>query len=237
MKLHLASKLLQTSMMLILWTVHRAEAAALRGSTSELIDSYEMETTDSMKIIAAIYEVASPEHEDDMGRLLKAEQHHLRVDPLTDPLMKATFDCNVTFPESDKSDNDDQRFLQSYTLSEDETRNGEYVQYERVSRGLQAVYWSGDLILEAQRWSQYLASTGSFVHRNPLGENIDSGWRSLAENLASNPSISYDGAHTSLMNSEGHRANILNSNLNRIGVGVTRVESGNYILVHIFKQV
>jgi len=44
------------------------------------------------------------------------------------------------------------------------------------------------------------------------------------ENLAGAPSV--EGAQTGLMNSAGHRANILNPNYSRIGIGV--IDGGPY---------
>jgi uncharacterized protein YkwD len=97
--------------------------------------------------------------------------------------------------------------------------------------------FSADLQAEAQRWASQMASTGQLEHRSPLSENIENGWLSLAENVAANPSLAFEGAHTSLMNSPGHRANILNPNLNRIGLGVSQAANGTYYVCQIFKQV
>lgn len=213
MKLHFAY---QSSMMLILWTVYRIEAVALRG---------QIVNANGTKMIASLYEGPPPEMKVDDTYGMKSRSK------------AKEFACNVTFSDSDKSDKDGHRFLEDYSLSTDENYNAGWVQYERESRGLQSVYWSADLILEAQRWSRYLASIGSLKHRNPLDQNLESGWRRIAENVAYSSDISYGGAHTNLMNSPGHRANILNRDINRIGVGVTKAGSGYYFMVHIFKQV
>jgi len=49
-------------------------------------------------------------------------------------------------------------------------------------------------------------------------------YRYAGENLAGAPST--DIAHTNLMNSPGHRANILNSNYREVGIGI--VNGGPY---------
>jgi uncharacterized protein YkwD len=49
-------------------------------------------------------------------------------------------------------------------------------------------------------------------------------YRYAGENLAGAPTV--ERAHTGLMNSQGHRANILNPNYTRIGVGV--IDGGRY---------
>ena len=137
-------------------------------------------------------------------------------------------------PENRASNSTHDRKLASY--NNNELQMARYINYERTRRGLQALYWSADLLDESQRWSNYMARTGNFHHRNPLGQNIR-GYRRLAENIANHWSIAYSGAHTSLMNSPGHRRNILNPNMNRIGVGVRRNSRGQYYVTEIFKQV
>ena len=150
-------------------------------------------------------------------------------------------EMEIGFPADDEMSNathssDGQnRKLASYNTLE--YNMASYTQYERVSRGLQPLYWSADLLDEAQRWAAYLAQSRQLYHRNPLSQNINSGYRSLAENLAMHWSVQYSGAHTSLMQSAGHRANILNPNMNRIGVGVRQASNGYYYVCEIFKQV
>jgi uncharacterized protein YkwD len=131
-------------------------------------------------------------------------------------------------------------------VSQDEERNFQYVQRERRERGLPELLWSEDLAREAQRWARHLANEGELYHRKPLSQNIDEGWITVTENVAYNPSVGYDGAHTSFMQSPGHRKNILDPNVNRLGVGVAKVwypgsekyRAGDlYYVVQIFKQV
>ena len=49
-------------------------------------------------------------------------------------------------------------------------------------------------------------------------------YNTAGENIAGNGSVT--GAHTSLMNSPGHRANILKTSFNTVGIGV--VKGGQY---------
>jgi uncharacterized protein YkwD len=131
-------------------------------------------------------------------------------------------------------------------VSQEEELNFQYVQRERRERGLPELLWSEDLAREAQRWARHLANAGELYHRKPLSQNIDEGWITVTENVAYNPSAGYDGAHTSFMESPGHRKNILDPNVNRLGVGVAKVwypgsekyRAGDlYYVVQIFKQV
>ena len=66
---------------------------------------------------------------------------------------------------------------------------------------------------------------GYFSHRSPEGEDpfqrmTDAGikFRTAGENLTLAPTLQI--AHTGLMDSPGHAANILNPNFRRVGIGV-----------------
>jgi len=54
------------------------------------------------------------------------------------------------------------------------------------------------------------------------------------ENLAGNPSV--QGAHTSLMNSPGHRANILNPYYTHVGIGIINGSRYGKIFTQMFIQ-
>lgn len=110
-----------------------------------------------------------------------------------------------------------------------------FINRERQSHGLPPLQWSPDLRVESQRWSNYMATTGNFHHRYPLRQNIDPGWRRITENIAYHWSVEYSGAHTMLMNSPGHRRNILDPNVNHVGVGI-RKKDGMFYVTQIFKQ-
>jgi uncharacterized protein YkwD len=95
----------------------------------------------------------------------------------------------------------------------------------RADEGLAPLVMDGALVAVARAHSLDMAERNFFSHVNPDGENpgdrlhaagiFPSRW---AENIAGAGSTSQ--AHNLLMNSSGHRANILNPNLGRIGIGV-----------------
>lgn len=157
-----------------------------------------------------------------------------------EPDMLNTFD--VEFAPEDEEDEDDSlkedhhgnRKLASYNSQE--LKMAQYVQYERTRRGYQPVRWSADLLDEAQRWANHMARMSRLSHRKPLSQGIN-GYRLLAENVAYHWSVGYSGAHTSLMNSPGHRKNILNPRINPIGVGIRRASNGYYYVCEIYKQI
>lgn len=100
------------------------------------------------------------------------------------------------------------------------------VNQERTDRSLAPLTWDTSLAAKAQAWAETLAARGELSH-STLTANQAPGWTALAENVAYNSTL--EGAHTALMNSSGHRANILSSTYTKIGVGV--VESGGYVWV------
>jgi hypothetical protein len=66
------------------------------------------------------------------------------------------------------------------------------------------------------------ASVGHIAHREDLAQGVSLPWQIITENVSQNGNVGYAGAHRTLMNSPGHRANILNVRVNRVGMGVAR---------------
>lgn len=91
------------------------------------------------------------------------------------------------------------------------------VNIERRAHGVSALSRAAELDRVAQAWSQHMASTGRLEH-NPNYTTQVTNWRSIAENVGYAQSES--AVHTLLMNSPGHRANILNGAFSEIGIGI-----------------
>jgi len=79
--------------------------------------------------------------------------------------------------------------------------------------------------------SQDMVDKNYFAHQSPtygspfeLMRSQGISYRTAGENLAGAPSV--ETAHRNLMNSPGHRANILNPNFTHVGVGI--VNGGPY---------
>jgi uncharacterized protein YkwD len=105
------------------------------------------------------------------------------------------------------------------------------VNKERVQRGLNALKADPELAIVARKHSVDMFSRSYFSHYTP--EGVDPFGRMRAggilfltagENLALSQTLSI--AHTGLMNSPGHRANILNPTFGRLGIGI--VDGGIY---------
>jgi Cysteine-rich secretory protein family len=132
---------------------------------------------------------------------------------------------------------DDKHRRRLISVTSNEFYNAKYIQFERVSRGIGGLGWSYDLIVQAQKWARYMASTGNFQHRSRLADGVEENWKLLAENIAMNTRVTRDGAHKSLMNSPGHRANILDGRTTKLGLGIARGRDGYFYVCQIFKAV
>jgi uncharacterized membrane protein required for colicin V production len=113
------------------------------------------------------------------------------------------------------------------------------VNAERAEVGLPAVEVDSELAMVARDHGEEMFRLGYFAHESPVtGEPGDrivaAGIQAIAtgENLAYAPSLRV--AHEGLMNSPGHRANILNPAFTRLGIGVVRSENRGLMFVQEF---
>lgn len=124
--------------------------------------------------------------------------------------------------------------FQTTQFSQDEASEStmiDLVNKERTNRGLKALLVDSRLRGVARGHSEDMFKRGYFSHYSPEGESVaDRATKAgidflvIGENLAYAPNV--DLAHKGLMNSEGHRANILSTDYGRIGVGV--IDGGVY---------
>jgi uncharacterized protein YkwD len=99
------------------------------------------------------------------------------------------------------------------------------VNKERVAAGLRPLAPDPELTEVARKHSADMFARGYFAHdapdgRDPFDRMREAGVRftTAGENLALAPSVRV--AHTGLMNSPGHRANILQKDFGRLGIGI-----------------
>lgn len=105
------------------------------------------------------------------------------------------------------------------------------VNKERVQRGVPALKFDPKLREIGRKHSADMFKRGYFSHYSPEGETVaDRATKAgidflvIGENLAYAPSLEL--AHQGLMNSQGHRANILSPDYGKIGIGV--IDGGVY---------
>ncbi len=110
----------------------------------------------------------------------------------------------------------------------------ERVSSERKQRGISELVLDEKLTQVGRVHSQDMFERGYFSHYSPEGEdvadraeNLGVDFLVIGENLAYAPSL--EVAHKGLMDSPGHRANILSSDFAKIGIGI--VESPDYGLM------
>ena len=108
---------------------------------------------------------------------------------------------------------------------------------ERAKAGLGALAWRDDVAAIALAHSERMAATGDIFHSDGFfSASVKNLLNVVArgENVAYNGSI--EGAHTRLMASSGHRANILDPKFSAAGIGVVRHADGRYFITQNFIQ-
>jgi uncharacterized YkwD family protein len=121
----------------------------------------------------------------------------------------------------------------SFSLKAEEARMLELVNQERAKAGVPALQAHQKLTEVARLKSADMVKLNYFAHQSPTyGSPFDMmrsfgiSYTLAGENLAMAASV--DRAHTALMNSSGHRANILNANYTHIGIGLAQGSRSQY---------
>lgn len=145
-----------------------------------------------------------------------------------------TLDFFTVKPESEESINLHFHTTNARVDEASESRMLALVNNERTSRGLKALTLNTKAREVARAHSVDMFAHGYFSHITPEGKDpfqrMDEGgvhFAAAGENLALAPTL--DLAHQGLMNSPGHRANILSTDFNTVGIGV--IDGGPYGLM------
>lgn len=114
------------------------------------------------------------------------------------------------------------------------------VNEERRRVGLSELTFDTDITNVARTKSQDFIKNNYFSHNSPeygspfeMLRSFGINYSAAAENIASGQNTAEE-AMRHWMNSAGHRANILNSTFNKIGVGVARDNNGNLYWTQMF---
>lgn len=142
------------------------------------------------------------------GRAVEQTLNRLTIKPESNELVELPFKVAETKPRPD---------LEAQML--------ELVNRERSAQGLAVLAADPELTEVARRHSGDMFARGYFSHNTPEGKDpfqrIREGnvkFLTAGENLALAPTLQI--AHTGLMNSPGHRANILRPQFGRVGIGI-----------------
>lgn len=107
----------------------------------------------------------------------------------------------------------------------------ELVNAERAKAGLPALQVDMRVVQTARVKSQDMITYNYFSHDSArLGSPFDQmrragiQYRTAGENIAGNQTV--EAAHRALMNSPGHRANIMSRSFTKIGIGI--IKGGRY---------
>lgn len=131
-------------------------------------------------------------------------------------------------------------------MTQEEIRFVELVNKERASRGLPQLTIDPVLIQVAREHSREMGEKHYFSHHSPTpkmrtpldrylaGAKRRPSWALVGENLFYCSIVDVNRGHTALMNSEGHRANILESRYERIGVGAYVTPDGQFYVTQMF---
>jgi len=113
------------------------------------------------------------------------------------------------------------------------------VNKERMKLGITELTWNEKIAKTSQNYATYMWENHYFGHISLNGKDVGDRLKEAkinyivaGENLALAPTVI--SAHNGLMNSEGHRDNILNTGFKKVGIGV--VDNGIYgkIFVQVF---
>lgn len=149
--------------------------------------------------------------------------------PVEEPIVEEEEEAAETEEVADSGD-----------VSAEEQQMVDLVNSERAQNGLAPLEIDEELTEVARVKAQDMIDNNYFAHESPtygspfqMMDHFGITYQTAGENLAGNQTV--DSAHTSLMNSQGHRENILSSNYSEVGIGI--VDGGPYgkMFVQLFK--
>lgn len=115
------------------------------------------------------------------------------------------------------------------------------INQERAKVGLQPLTFDTEMREVARAHSREMFQLGYFAHDSPVSgtpadrvQRAGVAYTTMGENLAYAPSLQV--AHEGLMNSPGHRANILSPKFGRVGIGVIRSPSRGIMFTQNFRN-
>ncbi len=133
------------------------------------------------------------------------------------------------------------KVIDAYTRADLEMRMVALVNAERRKEDLPLLSIEKSLLPVARKHSEDMFRRGYFSHYSPEGKSVADRLQAASilyltagENLALAPTLS--AAHTGLMKSPGHRANILHKSYRRIGIGIKDGGVRGLMVTQIFKN-
>lgn len=125
------------------------------------------------------------------------------------------------------------------SLIHDESQMLDWINEERRKRGMSNLRMNPELSRLARMKALEMIQDDYLSHVSPRFGSVETmlnqagvDYGKVGENVAGN--FTLDGAHTSLMNSPSHRANILNPEYEEIGIGLNRGGEYGHVFVQLF---
>jgi uncharacterized protein YkwD len=154
-----------------------------------------------------------------------AERLETALHPVFSEAIAQTLNLLTVQPDSNERVNLSYKITNGKTRPDLEASMLEMVNRERVAAGLKPVKADPELTEVARKHSTDMFARGYFAHQTPDGldpfdrmHKADVRFLTAGENLALAPTLRV--AHSGLMNSPGHRANILRPQFGRLGIGI-----------------
>jgi len=165
---------------------------------------------------------------------MQSEWANRKLAPVFDEAIRQTINSLTVKPSSDERINLSFKVNNAIPRPNYETQMLRLVNEERRKYGLKPLQFDPELVPVARAHSQDMFVNGYFAHDDLQGKDPFDRMRaanihflSAGENLALAQTVEI--AHVNLMNSPGHRANILNPSFGRVGIGI--LDGGFYGLM------
>jgi len=165
---------------------------------------------------------------------MQSEWANRKLAPVFDEAIRQTINSLTVKPNSDERVNLSFKVTKATPKPDYEAQMLELINKERVKHGLKPLQYDPELVPVARAHSQDMFAKGYFAHDDLEGKDpfdrmraAEIRFQAAGENLALAQTVEI--AHVNLMNSPGHRANILNPSFGRIGIGI--LDGGFYGLM------
>jgi len=165
---------------------------------------------------------------------MRSEWANRKLAPVFDEAIRQTMNSLTVNPKSEESINLSFTYDKAVVRPKFEEEMLKMVNKERVKEGLKPLLADPEMTQVARQHSRDMFERGYFAHVNPEGKNpfdrmkaMNIHFSAAGENLALAQTVAI--AHINLMNSPGHRANILNPSFGRLGIGI--LDGGYYGLM------
>lgn len=217
-------------------TTTESTTEATTEATTESITSTTEATTESITITTeATTESINTNNQDEFDDIIRDDLDNLdsedSKDILEDTDLNNNLDINSLQAQNQLESTTNQIVLIQNSSSEKEVYSLEQeviklVNEERVKNGLTPLEYSSKLAQTAREKSDDMSSKNYFSHEDPDG-NIRALDLNVAENIAAGQTTA-SGVVNSWLDSEAHRANILDPNTKYIGVGYSEQDNSQY---------